>query len=126
MGLGREWRTVEDLRERRRFSMHLPIRCRWIDSKTLVGHALTGESVNISSKAIVFNGMGDFKPGQAVEVLVDWPLTLDNGVRLTLVVEGVVVDKRLDHHTVMRIDRYQFKTRAGVAERRQLASAGAA
>jgi hypothetical protein len=70
---------------------------------------ILGESLNISSKGLLFTASEAFLPGQVVEAFIDWPMLLDSRVRLTLVVEGVVV-WTADDQAAMRIDRYQFRT----------------
>jgi hypothetical protein len=75
---------------------------------------IVGESLNISSTDLLFTTKESFLPGQAVEVSIDWPILLDNRVRLSLVVEGVVV-RTAEDHAAMRIERHYFRTR-GVVE----------
>lgn len=71
---------------------------------------LIGESLNISSKGMVFKTTETFEPGQVVEAFIDWPVLLDDCVRLTLFVEGVVV-RSTGTQTAMRIEKYEFRTR---------------
>ncbi|HEY3826269.1 MAG TPA: hypothetical protein VGL82_17005 [Bryobacteraceae bacterium] len=71
-----------------------------------------GESLKISSKDFVFTTPETILPGQILEVFVDWPVLLDNRIRLTLVLEGRVVSS--DPHIAMRIEKYQFKTRGAL------------
>jgi hypothetical protein len=79
---------------------------------------MVGESLNLSSIGLLFAAGETLLPGQVVEVFIDWPIRLHNGVRLTLVVEGAVV--RSDgNHAAMHIEKYQFRTcaAAGLAVR---------
>jgi hypothetical protein len=102
-------------RSRQRFPLRLAIRCRQTESLDL-DRIIVGESLNISSKGLRFTTAEAFQPGQIVEGFIDWPVLLDNRIRLKLVVEGPVVWKVGDE-AAMRIDRYEFRTR-GPAERR--------
>jgi hypothetical protein len=87
-----------------------PVKCRKSETRFSIGRIISGESLSISSKGLVFTTAETFLPGQVVEASIDWPILLDERVRLTLVVEGTVVGSA-DNHTTMRIDRYQFRTR---------------
>jgi hypothetical protein len=102
---------LADRRNRQRFSLRLAVRCRGIETRSLFGRTVTGESLNISSTGLLFTTCEAFQPGQLLEASIDWPMLLDDRVGLTLVVEGAVV-RRADELTAMRIDRYQFKTRS--------------
>src|SRR5580658_5277314 len=103
---------MEDTADRRsspRFSLRLAVKCRGIERR-YPGRIVLGESLNISSTGLLFTTAEVFPPGQVLQASIDWPMLLDNRIRLTLVVEGVVV-RRTDEQTAMRIDKYQFKTR---------------
>lgn len=99
-----------------RFSLRMALKCRSIESRQTVDVRQTretiapGESLKISSKELLFTSTQAFLTGQVVEVFIDWPVLLENGVRLTLVVAGRVT-RRLRGVTTMQFDRYQFRTR---------------
>ena len=97
---------TSDRRSSKRFSLRLAVKCRGIERRIV-----TGECVNISSRGLLFTTPESFPPGQLLEASIDWPILLNDCVRLTLVVEGVVV-RGANQLTAMRIDKYQFKTRA--------------
>jgi len=97
------------------YPLRLAVKCRRIEPRFTLDRVIAGESLNISSKNLLFTTTEAFLPGQVVEALIDWPMLLDNRVRLTLAVEGVVVKTTADR-AAMRIERYEFRTR-GVAER---------
>ena len=98
---------MADRRNNHRFDLRLRIQCRRIDPP---GRNIVCESLNISSTGLLFTTTEAFQPGQLVEAYIDWPMRLDDSVRLTLVVEGPVVWKE-NAQIAMRIDKYQFKTR---------------
>jgi len=77
---------------------------------------ILGESLNISSKGLLFTTNEALLPGQVVEAFLDWPMLLDSRVRLTLVVEGVVV-WAADGAAAMRIEKYEFRTRSNTKSR---------
>jgi len=68
-----------------------------------------GESLNISSKGLLFTTSESFLAGQAVEAFIDWPIRLHKGVRLRLVVKGAVV-RSTGNDAAMLIEEYQFRT----------------
>ncbi len=102
------WGLADDRRSQY-FNLRLPVKCRRIDPPFTFGPSVICESLNISSKGLLFTTTETFQPGQVVEAFIDWPVLLDNCTRLRLVVEGPVVWKEGDE-AAMRIDRYQFKT----------------
>jgi hypothetical protein len=109
---------ADDRRSRHRFSLRLAVRCRRIGARFLLDRILVGESLNISSKGLLFTTSEAFRPGQFVEAFIDWPIRLQDGVRLALVVQGAVV-RSSGNHAAMHIEKYQFRTcaAAGVAIR---------
>jgi hypothetical protein len=113
-----------DRRTNRRFSLRLAVKCRRIEPRFLLDRIIIGESLNISSKGLLFAATEAFLPGQVVEAFIDWPMLLDDHIRLTLVVEGVVVRTGEDRAAI-RIEKYEFRTR-GVAKSRPAAHEAAA
>lgn len=97
-------------RSSKRYTLGLALRCRPIEPQFQLARILIGESLNISSKGLVFTTTESFAPGQVVEAFIDWPMLLDDCVRLTLFVEGAVV-RSTGNRTAMRIDKYEFRTR---------------
>jgi len=71
-----------------------------------------GESLNISSKGLLFTTSEVFLPGQAVEASIDWPMRLHESIRLRLVVKGAVV-RSADNQAAIHIEKYEFRTWAG-------------
>lgn len=102
---------IADRRVNKRFLLRLAVKCRRIEPRVVVDRIIVGESLNISSKGLLFTTNEVFTPGQVVEAFLDWPMLLDSRVRLTLVVEGVVV-WAADDQAAMRIEKYQFRTRS--------------
>ncbi len=103
-------KKVADRRNSHRFSLQLAVKCRQIAPPFTLTRNVLCETLNISSKGLVFATREAFQPGQVVQASIDWPMRLDKSVRLTLVVEGEIV-RKADDHAAMRIDRYEFRTR---------------
>ncbi|HEY3825108.1 MAG TPA: PilZ domain-containing protein [Bryobacteraceae bacterium] len=102
-------------RRTHRFAMHLAAKFRRIEPRSSLDRIIVGESLNISSKGLLFTATEAFNVGEVVEAFIDWPMLLDSRIRLTLVVEGVIMRTAKDH-MAMRIERYEFKTRS-ISER---------
>jgi hypothetical protein len=105
-----------DRRVNQRFSLRLAVKCRRIEPHAALDSIILGESLNISSKGLLFKSSEALLTGQAVEAFIDWPMLLDSHIRLTLVVEGVVV-RTTDEYAAVRIDRYEFRTRSTTKSR---------
>jgi hypothetical protein len=101
---------ISDRRVSQRYPLHLAVKCRRIEPHSSWSELIYGESLNISSTDLLFTSTEAFLPGQAIEAFIEWPIRLDNRVRLTLVVEGTVV-RSAEDRSAMRIERYQFRTR---------------
>jgi hypothetical protein len=70
-----------------------------------------GRSIDWSSSGLRFVAERPIGPGQTVELAARWPLALDNGVPLNLVVCGTTV-RMSEREIGVRIIRYEFRTRA--------------
>ena len=73
----------------------------------------TSETLNISSKGVLFATEEPLQPGQLLQVSVDWPARLENQVPLKLVAEGRIV-RNVNGLAAMRIDKYEFRTRRAI------------
>lgn len=70
----------------------------------------SGTTLNISSDGILFTTEETLPVGRTVELAVNWPARLDGTCALKLVAIGRVVRSE-PNRAVVRIERYQFKTR---------------
>jgi hypothetical protein len=70
-----------------------------------------GRTLNIGSGGVLFTTEERLPEGGKVEVAINWPVTLDGRCPLKFVASGHVL--RSDGNSAaIRIDRYQFHTRA--------------
>ena len=77
---------------------------------TRSGEAGRGRTIDVSSAALRFAAERPLGNGVGMEIVVDWPTLLDGRVPLQLIATGLVV--RTDGtETVVKIERYVFKTR---------------
>ncbi len=98
-----------DRRTNARFPCRLAVSYQALEHPFLSGTA-TSETLNISSKGLLFTTEESLQPGQLLQVSVDWPAMLDNQVPLKLVAEGRIV-RNTNGQAAMRIDKYEFRTR---------------
>jgi hypothetical protein len=104
---------ITDRRSSQRFELPLTLRLRKVEPPSDADQVSIGKCLNISSRGLLFTTTESLSDGQSVEAFVDWPILLDNRIRLSLVIKGQVV--RVDSgRAAMRIERYEFKT-AGLA-----------
>jgi hypothetical protein len=69
-----------------------------------------GKTLHISSKELLFTANESFAVGQCLQVSLDWPARLENGIPLRLVVSGQIL-RSGDGQAAMTIDKYQFRIR---------------
>jgi c-di-GMP-binding flagellar brake protein YcgR len=111
-GGGKFGGTVER-RGSSRYPVKEDVRYRILQSKAVQMNG-SGRTLDMSSGGILFTTSERLQPGQVVEVAVNWPAELHGTCRLQLVVTGQVV--RSDNNTAaVRVDRYEFRTRASKA-----------
>jgi hypothetical protein len=99
-----------DRRETSRFPVKEDVRYRVLQSKS-VQISGAGKTVDMSSGGILFTTSEYLQPGRMVEISVNWPVRLDGTCPLQLVATGRVVRSDADTAAV-RIERYEFRTRA--------------
>ena len=102
-----------DRRTNARFPCRLAVSYQALEHPFFSGEAVS-ETLNISSKGMLFTTSEPFHPGQLLQVSVDWPARLENSVPLKLVAEGRIV-RNLNGQAAMRIDKYEFRTRKAKA-----------
>jgi hypothetical protein len=95
---------------RRSFPIHQEVRYKCF-RKIGVEESGSGRTLDISSGAITFTTQRILKPGQQVEVMVNWPALLDEKCLMKLVVLGRVIRSELTSTTI-NIAHYEFRTRA--------------
>jgi DNA-binding NarL/FixJ family response regulator len=102
-------KTGADRRTNARFPCRLAVSYQALEHPFLSGIA-TSETLNISSKGLLFATDEPLQAGQLLQVSVDWPARLENQVPLKLVAEGRIV-RNANGQAAMRIDKYEFRTR---------------
>jgi PilZ domain-containing protein len=101
---------LRDRRENSRFPLQEEVRYRIVHQR-VVSVTGVGRTLDISSSGVLFTTGERLQPGRTVEIAIDWPARLDGICPLQFVAVGRVVRSDLATAAV-RIERYQFKTRA--------------
>ncbi len=107
-----------------RFDCHLAVSYQTLEKPFLSGQG-TSETLNISSKGVLFKADEALEPGQLVQISVDWPARLENQIPLKLVAEGRIV-RNIKGVAAMTIEKYEFRTRRTPAQAATNNSAAAA
>jgi c-di-GMP-binding flagellar brake protein YcgR len=110
---GKLLRGTLDRRETSRFPVREEVRYRVLQSKAVQAMG-AGKTVDMSSGGILFTTTEQLQPGRLIELSVNWPARLDGTCLLQLVATGRVVRSE-GSLAAVRIERYEFKTRAANA-----------
>jgi hypothetical protein len=98
-----------DRRTTSRFPMRAEVTYTFRHGKVVGGGA--GKCVNIGSGGVLFTTVDRLPIGRTVEVSIAWPALLDGACPLKFIASGPVV-RTEDDRAAIRIDRYEFRTRA--------------
>jgi hypothetical protein len=79
------------------FCLQFAVRGRRIDDPLARSRSFSGQSVNITSKELRFTTTEALLPGQILAASIEWPVRLDNRVRLKLIVTGPVLKRTGDY-----------------------------
>ena len=102
-------KRAADRRTNARFPCRLAVSYQALEHPIFSGQG-TSETLNVSSKGLLFTSNEKFEAGQLVQVSLDWPALLENQIPLKLVAEGRIV-RNSSGQTAMTIDKYEFRTR---------------
>lgn len=104
-----EDKKASERRNNARFPCRLAVSYQTLEAPVLAGQGVS-ETLNISSKGLLFTSDEKFQTGQLVQVSLDWPARLENQIALKLVAEGRIV-RNSNGQTAMTIEKYEFRTR---------------
>ena len=115
MGRSRERRVrrPKDASAERRASTRFPLtlEVRYGVSNLLApAETGSGRTIDLSSSGLSFTADGPLRTGQQLDLAIDWPVLLDGGVQLQLMLSGVVV-RTNGTTTALQIRRHEFRTR---------------
>lgn len=100
---------LAERREAIRFPMNEEVKYKLVHGKIVTTG--TGTTLNIGSGGILFTTQQRLPLGRTVELSVNWPARLDGTCPLKFVASGRVIRAEADRAAV-RIERYEFRTRA--------------
>jgi hypothetical protein len=104
----------EDRRTKSRFPIHRELRYRLMqDGRTL--EAGSGKTVNMGSGGVAFTLDRTLAPGIFIEISISWPVELDNGTPMRLVVLGRVLRSE-EGFAACTVDKYEFRTQARTSQ----------
>uniref|UniRef100_Q01TM3 Type IV pilus assembly PilZ n=1 Tax=Solibacter usitatus (strain Ellin6076) TaxID=234267 RepID=Q01TM3_SOLUE len=103
--------TTEN-RAKLRFPLNLQLRYSVVDP-CVPSESGAGRTIDMSSSGLAFTADKPLSIGQTLDLSIDWPVQLDGGVQLQLVVSGVVV-RTAGALAGLRILCHEFRTRRGV------------
>jgi hypothetical protein len=99
-----------DRRSTDRFPIESELRYKMVENKG-AQEAGIGRTLNMSSSGVLFTSETHLPVGRRVELSVDWPAELNENCGLKLVALGRIV-RATGEAAAMRIDKYDFRTRA--------------
>jgi hypothetical protein len=106
-------RRLRERRRTRRYPLRLPIRYRTVENRS--SGAGGGQTVDLSSRAVLFTTEGQPPIGSTVEAAVQWPVQVGDETPLQLIISGPVL-RRDSRGVVALIKRFEFiRERSGPA-----------
>jgi hypothetical protein len=106
-------RTATKSIERRtkvRFPLQRELRYKLLEGQNIIGSG-TGATFNMSSGGVAFNSDHPLSTGAFIELSISWPVQLDNGCPMRLIVFGKVLRTGL-HRSACTVEKYEFRTQA--------------
>ena len=100
-------RSPGDRRSSTRFPLQREVRHQGIGGGGSVSGS--GETVNVSSRGVLFTTNEELRRGQWVELSISWPAQLDSQIGLQLVARGPVVRTEVGR-VAMAIHQHEFRT----------------
>jgi len=108
----RESTVIGGMSERRE-TTRFPL-CEEVKYKLVHGKIVTtgiGKTLNIGSGGVLFTTEQRLPMGRTIEIAVNWPARLDGTCPLKFVASGRII-RAEDDRAAVRIERYEFRTRA--------------
>lgn len=110
---------VADRRRTSRFPVNEEVKYRVLHKSSRISG--TGKTLNIGSGGVLFTTQEKLPLGRQVEISINWPARLDGTCPLKFVASGRVV-RAEQARAAVRIERYEFRTRASSGEIAKAAS----
>jgi hypothetical protein len=106
-------RTVTKSIERRmkaRFPMHRELRYKLLEGEATIASG-AGATCDMSSGGVAFTSDRPLATGAFIEISISWPVVLEDGCPMRLIVFGKVLRSGL-HRSACTVEKYEFRTQA--------------
>ena len=97
-----------DRRNKRRYGIHLDLRWRLVRRRNVVD-AGTGQTIDFSSRGILFRAGRQLTVGYSIELSIQWPALLDKIAPMQLVVSGRIV-RVSGSEAAIEMRQHEFRT----------------
>jgi len=102
-------RSIER-RVRRRFPLQQELRYKLLEGEAIIASGV-GATCDMSSGGVSFTSDLPLPAGVFIELSIAWPVLLDNGCPMRLIVFGKLV-RAGGHRSVCTVEKYEFRTQA--------------
>jgi len=97
-------------RARVRFPMHRELRYKLLEGEATIASG-AGATYDMSSGGVAFTSDRLLATGAFIEISISWPVMLEDGCPVRLIVFGKVLRSGL-HRSVVTVEKYEFRTQA--------------
>jgi PilZ domain len=102
-------RSIER-RSKTRFPMQREVRYKLLEGDRIIASG-TGTTCNMSSSGVAFTCDRPLPMGGFIELSISWPVLLDNGCPMRLIVFGKVLRTGMNR-SVCTVEKHEFRTQA--------------
>ncbi|HMD70989.1 MAG TPA: PilZ domain-containing protein [Bryobacteraceae bacterium] len=97
-------------RARTRFPMHRELRYKLLEGEATIASG-AGATCDMSSGGVAFTTDRPLATGAFIEISISWPVVLDDGCPMRLIVFGKVLRSGL-HRSACSVEKYEFRTQS--------------
>jgi hypothetical protein len=107
-------KDADNRRQKSRFPIHRELRYKLLQDGRIMEAGL-GQTVNLGSGGVAFAPDRELAAGGFVELSISWPVLLENGTPMRLVVFGRVL-RSGDGVSACTVDKYEFRTQSRASQ----------
>ena len=93
-----------------RFPMHRELRYKLLEGEAIIASG-AGATCDMSSGGVAFTSDRPLATGAFIEISISWPVALEDGCPMRLIVFGRVLRSGL-HRSACTVEKYEFRTQA--------------
>lgn len=101
-------------RHKLRFALQREVTYKVLEDDVVVDSG-TGKTINIGSGGVAFSAAQPLKPGALLQLAISWPVLVNEGCSMRLVVFGRVLRSSTDR-AACTVDKYEFRTQARIPQ----------